>query len=113
MDGGASEPVSEKQDLGCARKANRLRYLCGGRLHKRLAFWWRGRERGSTPGPGWPASRLILAPFQAANCLLPSTERVTMDTIRWTAHSNVAVLQPWWARQKWGRCPTGVAASGS
>src|SRR5258705_12060207 len=100
-EGGASEPVSTKQDLGCARKANLLRYLCGGRLHKWLAFWWRGRERGSTPWPGWPASRLILARFELANRLLPSTDRDTMDTIMWPARSNVAPSRLCGPRRNW------------
>ncbi len=105
--------MSTKQTLGYARKANPLRYLCGGRLHKWLAFWWRGRERGSTPWPGWPASRLILAPFESANCLSPSTDRVMMDTIMWPAHSNAALSRLWWPRRKWASFRTRFGPSAS
>src|ERR1051325_8385827 len=91
----SGEPVRTKQTLGYSCKANSLRRLCGGRLHRWLTFWWRGRERDSTPWPGWPASRLILEPFEAANCSLPSTDRVTMDTIMWPVLSNAARWRLW------------------
>ena len=46
------------------------------------------RPGASTPWPGWPVSRLILAPWLAASCSSPYTDRVTMDTIivagRWS-----------------------------
>src|ERR1043166_1561473 len=108
-----SEPVQTKQTLGYSCKANSLRRLCGGRLHRWLTFWWRGRERDSTPWPGWPASRLILEPFEAANCSLPSTDRVTMDTIMWPALSNAARWRLWWPKQKWANFRTRFAQSAS
>src|SRR5258708_23742754 len=80
--------VNTNRGVGYLRKANSLRHLCGGRLHRWLALWVLGRERGSTPWPGWPASRLILARYVPENCSSPSTDRVTTDTImfplRWT-----------------------------
>ena len=65
------------------RKRNPLRHLCGGRLHKWLARWVLGRGQDSTPWPGWPASRLILARYVQENCSSPSTDRVMTDTITW------------------------------
>src|SRR5258708_24440423 len=80
--------VNTNRGVGYLRKANSLRHLCGGRLHRWLALWVLGRERGSTPWPGWPASRLILARYVPENCSSPSTDRVTTDTTmfppRWT-----------------------------
>ena len=105
--------MSTQQTLGYAHKANSLRHLCGGRLHRWLRFWWRGRERGSTPWPGWPASRLILARYVPASCLLLSTDRVTMDTIMLPVHWNAAHLQPWWPRRKWTNFRTRFARAAS
>src|SRR5258708_15612075 len=108
-----SEPVNTNTTLGFARKANPLRHLCGGRLHKWLAYWWRGPDRGLIPWPGWPASRLILARYVPANCLWPSTDRVTMDTITLPERSNVAPWQLWWPRRKWVNFRTRFARSAS
>src|SRR5215470_5910725 len=74
-------PVSTKQTLGYAHKANLLRHLCGGRLHRWLTFWRRGRVLDSILWPGWPASRLILAQYVPASCSWRSTDRVMTDTI--------------------------------
>jgi len=70
----------------------------------------RGGSGGSTPWPGWPASRLILARFELANCLSPSTDRVTMDTIMWPARSSVALSRLWWAAAKVGQFPDAIRA---
>src|ERR1700676_900285 len=78
--------VKTNRYTGYLRKANPLRHLCGGRLHKWLALWVLGRGRDLTPWPGWPASRLILARYEQENCSLPSTDRVTMDTITRRVH---------------------------
>src|SRR5207248_1841213 len=71
-------------------------------LRKRLAYWRRGRERELIPWAGWPASRLILAPFETANCLSPYTDRVMMDTIMWRVRCSAALWRLWWPRRKWG-----------
>ena len=65
------------------RKRNPLRRLCSGRLHRWLARWVLGRGQDSTPWPGWPVSRLILARYVLENCSSPYTDRVTTDTITW------------------------------
>jgi len=67
------------------RNANSLRDLCGGRFYRfsepMLAAAWDGAR---PHGPGWPASRLILARLRAREHVLrPSTDRVTTDTIMW------------------------------
>src|SRR5438477_338051 len=110
---GARNTVSTRRTLGYARKANLLRHLCGGRLHKWLAYWRRGRERELIPWAGWPASRLILAPFETANCLLPYTDRVMMDTIMWRVRCSAALWRLWWARRKWDYFQTRFARSAS
>src|SRR5207248_6196025 len=94
--GGALKTSKTERDVGHWTKTNPLRNLCGGRLHKWLAVWVLGRERGSTPWPGWPACRLILARFVPENCSWPSTDRVTMDTIMWPVRSS---WEP--GRQSW------------
>src|SRR5215831_18643460 len=96
-----SGPVSTKRILGYAPKANLLRHLCGGRLHRWLTFWRRGRVPDSIPWPGWPASQLILARYVPANCSWPSTDRVTTDTIILLRPSEPAPWQLWWPRKKW------------
>src|ERR1700680_1595221 len=92
--------VKTNRYTGYLRKASPLRHLCGGRLHKWLALWVLGRGRDLTPWPGWPASRLILARYVQENCSLPSTDRVTMDTItrrvRWGAERSPR----WWRSRK-------------
>src|SRR5580698_7822355 len=97
--------VTTNRYAGYLRKANPLRHLCGGRLHKWLALWVLGRGRDSTPWPGWPVSRLILARYVPENCSLPSTDRVTMDTITFRVHWGVEPSLRWWRSRK----PTATA----
>src|SRR6267378_534754 len=96
--GGALKTLRTPRAVGSAVKKNPLRNLCGGRLHRWLALWVLGRGWGSTPWPGWPASRLILARYVPENCSSPSTDRVTMDTIMWAARSGVEPSRWWWRR---------------
>src|SRR5258708_36301864 len=55
-----SEPVNTNTTPGFARKANPPRHLCGGRLHKWLAFWRRRPDLRLTPCPGCPAAPVRL-----------------------------------------------------
>ena len=96
---------------GYWNKTNPLRNLCGGRLHRWLALWVLGRERGSTPWPGWPVCRLILARYVPENCSWPSTDRVTTDTITWPARWSSAPLQPWWRKPSSHSLRAGWAAA--
>ncbi len=61
--------------------------------------------RGSTPWPGWPASRLILAPFSLANCSSPYADRVTMDTISWPGHWSGGAAAGVVARERFAEYP--------
>src|SRR6266478_6374660 len=96
--GGALKTLRTKRAVGCLGKTSPLRSLCGGRLHRWLALWVLGRGRDSTPWPGWPASRLILARYVPENCSSPSTDRVTMDTIMWAARWGAEQSRRWWRR---------------
>src|SRR5260370_15686808 len=98
LKGGALKTLRTQRTLGYWCKTNPLRNLCGGRLHKWLARWVLRRGRDSTPWPGWPACRLILARFVPENCSSPSTDRVMMDTTMWPVLWNEAQLQRWWRR---------------
>ena len=95
------------------RKANPLRHLCGGRLHKWLALWVLGRGRDLTPWPGWPVSRLILARYVPENCSSLSTDRVMTDTILWPLRWSAERSRRWWQKRKLGamRAELGNAAS--
>ncbi len=44
-------------------KTSVLRKLCGGRLNRWLTRWRESRGAESTPWPGWPVCRLILARY--------------------------------------------------
>src|SRR5580700_847646 len=105
--------VKTNRYAGYLRKANPLRHLCGGRLHRWLALWVLGRGRDSTPWPGWPASRLILARYVQENCSLPSTDRVTMDTITWRVRWTREPSPRWWRNHKPAATAraSGIAAS--
>jgi len=59
-------------------------------------------ERGSTRGQAGRRIALILAPFEAANCVA-STTKVTMDTIMWPAHSSGMLSQNVVPQAKVGR----------
>ena len=64
-------------------KANLLRKLCGGRLHRWLMRWRANAGTDLIPWPGWPVSRLILARYVPENSSSPFTVRFTMDTTTW------------------------------
>src|SRR5258708_23400379 len=93
--------VNTNRGVGYLRKANSLRHLCGGRLHRWLALWVLGRERGSTPWPGWPASRLILARYVPENCSSPSTDRVTTDTTMFPPRCTGGLSRRAWQRRRY------------
>src|SRR5260370_17972398 len=94
--GGALKTLNRQRAARYWSKTNPLRNLCGGRLHRWLTLWVLGRGRDSTPWPGWPACRLILAQFVPENCSSPSTDRVTMDTTMWPVRWNAEQLRRWW-----------------
>src|SRR5579885_3088516 len=96
-----SRPVITNRTRRYVSKPNSLRYLCGGRLHKWLALFLPSRERGWTPWPGWPASRLILAQYVPESCSSPSTDRVTMDTIIRAWPLSVARWRRLWRKKDW------------
>ncbi len=77
-------------------KPSPLETQCGGRLVKWLKLWVSRLPRASTPWPGWPASRLILARFNPENCSSPYTVRVTMDTIMWLRLWRAEQQPGWW-----------------
>src|SRR5207249_2155553 len=87
--GGALKTLKTERAVRYWTKTNPLRSLCGGRLHRWLALWVLGQERDSTPWPGWPACRLILARFAPENCLWPSTDRVTTEIGRASCRERV------------------------
>ncbi len=74
-------------------KPSPLEALCGGRFNKLRALLGLRRLRGSTPWPGWPASRLTLVRWVAESCSSRYTGRVTMDTLLWAVR----------CRRSWGR----------
>src|SRR5271154_5570873 len=96
LKGGALKTVTTDRRLVFLRKTNPLRNLCGGRLNRWLNLWMLRLGLGSTPWPGWPASRLILARYVPENCSSPSTDRVTMDTIIWLPRLGAGRLPLWW-----------------
>ena len=77
-------------------KPSLLETRCGGRLFKWLKHWASRLPPGSTPWPGWPASRLIPEPFSLGNCSSRYTDRVTMDTVLWPALWLAARRLRWW-----------------
>src|SRR5260370_22807889 len=84
--GGAHKTLRTQRAVRYWSKTNPLRNLCGGRLHRWLTLWVLGRGRDSTPWPGWPACRLILARFVPEECSLPAADRVTPVTTIWPIH---------------------------
>ena len=54
------------------------------------------RPSGLDPWPGWPASRLTLAPFSLENCSSPYADRVTMDTVLWPGRWSGELRPGWW-----------------
>ena len=73
-------PCTPGQYLGrINEKANLLRKLCGGRLHRWLARWRADAGMDLTPWPGWPVSRLILA-----RTCRRAVRRHTRSASRWT-----------------------------
>src|SRR5256884_4673424 len=97
--GGALKTLRTQRAVRYWSKTNPLRNLCGGRLHRWLTLWVLGRGRDSTPWPGWPACRLILARFVPENCSSLSTDRVTMDTTMWPVPWKAEQLRQWWRRR--------------
>jgi UDP-N-acetylmuramoyl-tripeptide--D-alanyl-D-alanine ligase len=92
-------------------KRNPLRRLCGGRLHRWLTRWVLGRAQGSTPWPGWPASRLILAPYVQESCSSPYTDAVRAKCLV-VADTFVGLKQFARAvREAWGGKIAGVTGS--
>ena len=65
---------------------------------------------GSTPWPGWPASRLILVPFSPENCSSPYTVRVTMDTVLSPRHWLAGLRPGWWRASGWPEYPPEIQA---
>src|SRR6202043_2430084 len=94
--GGALKTVKTNRRARYLRNASSLRNLCGGRFYRFLSRCWLRLGRGSTPWPGRPASRLILARYVPENCSSPSTDRVTMDTIMWLPLSSAERWPLWW-----------------
>ena len=70
---------------------------------------------GLDPWPGWPVSRLILAPWLAASCSSRYTDRVTMDTILSRRLWTPARWRLSWRRIAWPDFPSrfGQALRGS
>ena len=56
----------------------------------------KGGGMDSTPWPGWPASRLILARYVPENCSSPFTVRLTMDTTTWPQLWRAERWRQWW-----------------
>src|SRR5262249_45610718 len=108
-----SKTVNTDRRLGALRKANPLRRLCGGRLHRWLRLWVLGRDRESTPWPGWPASRLILARFVLESCSSPSTDRVMTDTSMWRLRWSRAPWRQWWRDRSSRATRDGLATAAS
>src|SRR5256886_6319462 len=104
--GGALKTLKTQRGVRYWSKTNPLRNLCGGRLHRWLTLWVLGRGTDSTPWPGWPACRLILARFVPENCSSPSTDRVTMDTIMWPVRWKAEPLRRWGQTRRLRDMPT-------
>src|SRR5258708_8278439 len=105
--GGALKTLKNERAVGCWTKTNPLRNLCGRRLQRWLAVWVLGRGQDSSPWPGWPVCRLILARYVPENCSWPSTDRVTTDTIMWPVRWSWELWRPWWRKRISGNLRAG------
>src|SRR2546429_8614879 len=110
--GGALKTLRTQRGVRYWGKTNPLRNLCGGRLHRWLTLWVLGRGRDSTPWPGWPVCRLILARFVPENCSSPSTDRVTMDTPMWPVRWKAEPLRRGGERGRFRGMETRAAGGG-
>src|ERR1700683_318244 len=73
-----------------------LETQCGGPQFKWPKLWVSRFPRASTPWPGWPASRLILARWGLENCSSRYAVRVTMDTTLSLRHFLAGLWPGWW-----------------